>query len=245
MKSLKLLTNFYKIFLIFTITNLLNGCVKNNLDVAMNSNFEKKYGEEVAYILSKRAKKPEASDSDFPDFKSSLKNFESYTPDFQVYNQGRANVQNSQLPADIFDVNYNAIEHPPFVYSGLEFDTINIPSQDYYKIKSDLSDKKYLIAGNQALQKNIDGMLQERTAQDIEMSNILIKEQKKLRREQKMQRVFGSNIEKNEKDDENSITEVKLKNIDNEVMDESLKKAIALQVIQQNMLRNAPPVKKQ
>jgi hypothetical protein len=46
-------------------------------------------------------------------------------------------------------------------------------------------------AGNNSLQKNVDQINAEKTAEDIEMSETLINEQKQLRRKQRMQKTFG------------------------------------------------------
>ncbi len=112
-----------------------------------------------------------------------------FLPNSQVY-------QNSQsggnLPNDMFVVTYNTELSPPFVRYGVEFDRIIIPESDAYGVKTEMSDKVYVLAGNDSLQKNIDVINAQRTRRDIENSEILIAEQKRLRREQKSKKIFGN-----------------------------------------------------
>ena len=63
--------------------------------------------------------------------------------------------------------------------------------QDVYGVQTEMSEKSYLLAGNNSLQKNVDQINAEKTAEDIEMSEALINEQKQLRRKQRMQKTFG------------------------------------------------------
>jgi hypothetical protein len=95
------------------------------------------------------------------------------------------------LPPDLFDITYNLGLYPPFQRRGMEFDAISIPLFDVYGVKTALSDKTYLIGGNDALQRNIDQITSQQSKDDIEISEILIREKNKQRRKEKMAQIFG------------------------------------------------------
>ena len=138
----------------------------------------------------------------------------------------------------MFDLVYNPTINAPFVVSGLEFDTINIPERDYYGIASTLNDKRYVLAGNQVLQKNIDEVIKQQSAEDIELSEILIKEQRQLKKQQKLTKIFGDDstfVEKNKTKNEDAAKKEEQPSI----IDEALRKQIALQIIKQNIAHNS------
>ena len=116
---------------------------------------------------------------------------QNYLPNGEFYEASRGNNPSNTLPPNMFQVSYNTKLHPPFRRFGVEFDRIIIPASDVYGVQTEMSEKSYLLAGNNSLQKNIDQINAEKTAEDIEMSEALINEQKQLRRKQRMQKTFG------------------------------------------------------
>lgn len=113
-------------------------------------------------------------------------------PNGEFYEQARMQNPSNALPPDLFEIGYNTQVHPAFRRTGAEFDNISVPPADVYGVKTEMSEKPYLLAGNDSLQKSIIGINSEKTADDIEISEILIREQKQLKRKQKMQEIFGS-----------------------------------------------------
>jgi len=168
---------------------------------------------------------------------------QNFTPDAQTFNDGQAFVAKNNLPADIFDLIYITETSPPFAVSGLTFDVIQIPERDFFGVKSTLNDKKYLLVGNEALQRNIDQINDGRTQDDIELSEIIIREQKEIRKQRKIAKVFSedASIIAAEKIKEESVissqNEARKKKLQEE---DPLKKSIALQIVQQNLKQNAP-----
>jgi hypothetical protein len=114
-----------------------------------------------------------------------------YFPGQEIYQDITLNNPANPLPENMFEISYYTALHPPFKKFGFEFDQIAIPPRDVYGINTELAEKPYLLSGNKALQKSIDQVIREKTAQDVENSEILIKEQKQLKRKQKMIRIFG------------------------------------------------------
>ena len=213
---------FIKIFCLLAAFALYS-CWSDNIQNQSNEEFEKKFSSEVSKINAARAS-----------MKSS----------FQGNESGSAVAANSKpeeannLPEDMFSLIYGQTIDSPFLISGMEFDTITIPDHDRYGVASTLNDKRYFLAGNQILQKNIDEMTKQQSAEDIEFSEALIKEQKKLRRQQKLEKIFG--------DDPVFINKNKGKNKDTakkeeqpSIIDENLRKQIALQIIRQNIANNS------
>ena len=193
-----------------------SSCSTKNSEI--NKAFNKKYGEEIDKIRVARtppAKKSKTKqtklnfsparigDWDDPDAPESasyrqyyanvdLEEYEqtlprNFFPDGQVHQKGKS--QNS-LPRNIFKIRYYTKLSPPFRRSGVDFDAIRVPPQDAYGVTTAMSDKEYLLVGNGSLQKNIDQINSGRNSEDVEMSKILIKEQRQLRRRQKMVKVF-------------------------------------------------------
>ncbi len=181
-----------------------------------NSNFSKKYGKDVEKIRQERMPPiPLSSDQQEKsrqktevDWRDQLSNNggenyaymdssqfneknppQEFLPNAQVY-QNAQNIRT--LPDDMFIVTYNTDLYPPFVKYGVEFDNIEIPQKDSYGVETAMSNKVYMLAGNESLQKNIDKINEQRTLQDVKNSEILIAEQKRLRREQKSKEIFGS-----------------------------------------------------
>lgn len=95
------------------------------------------------------------------------------------------------FPGEMFENNYSMPINSPFRKIGAEFDMIMIPSQDAYGIRAAMTEKEYLLVSRKLLQKNIDQINGQKTANDIENSQILIAEQKHLKRKQQMLKIFG------------------------------------------------------
>lgn len=196
---------------------LLSSCISNSLPTT-NQYFQKKYGEQVNKIKAERTPSKEmqkdllvpqafgqyesgaAADPSLPNSeyyayvdvsKFGEKFPQKYLPDGEAYEQNRARSPSNSLPPDVFEVSYNIGIHPPFRKVGAEFDGINIPESDIYGVKTKALEKPYLLVGNNSLQKNIDHIEAARTAEDVEFSEILMKEQKQLRRKGKMIKIFG------------------------------------------------------
>ncbi len=168
---------------------------------------------------------------------------QNFTPDEQTFGEGRAMVAKSKLPDDVFDLVYITDISPPFAVSGLAFDVIEIPERDFFGIKSTLSDKQYLLAGNEALQKSIDYINDTKTDDDVELSEIIIGEQKEIRKQQKLAKIFGDDssiVEKQKIKEENAAKEENEARKKKLAQEDPLKKSIALQIVQQNLKQNAP-----
>ncbi len=156
-----------------------------------------------------------------------------YTPDAQTFMEGHRNFAPDKLPPDIFEIRYNTNLHPPFVMTGIEFDVIKIPEKDKYGISSNLSEKQYLLAGNDSLQRSIDKYDTSRNQEDLEFSKILIKEQKELLKEKKNQEIFGKNEEEKIIPKEEDWT-LEKRNSRND----PVQKIIGAQVVEYNLRKN-------
>lgn len=173
------------------------------------------------------------NEADFETHKLILEPRKYYTPDAQTFIEGHRNFAPDKLPPDIFEIRYNTNLHPPFVMTGIEFDVIQIPAQDKYGVSSNLSEKQYLLAGSDSLQRSIDKYDFSRNQEDLEFSEILIKEQKELLKEKKNQEIFG-------KDEEEKII---LKKDDwalekRNSRNDPVQKIIGIQVVEYNLRKN-------
>ncbi len=197
-----------------------------------NSDFEKKFAEEIALINEQRKQEDKA-----PNGVSNNSN----SPNLQTLEVARA--ANNQLPKDMFIIRYATNPHPPFTSTGIEFDVIEVPQYDAFGIASNLADKQYLLTGNNALQKNIDKIESRLTRENIEFSRILIAERKRLRQEQKDAQDFSDDkitnkkieISEDEKKEKEFLEQKRAKRQD------PLQQAIAAQIVQQNLNKNMPP----
>lgn len=183
----------------------------------VNKLFEQKYGEEIRNVKKQRAAAsrdpeqqgvmifstpPSAEDvakekiangyypyADITKFGEKAP--QNYAPNGEVYQQSQKSDPANSLPPDMFYVTYKTDLHQPFRRVGTEFDSIQIPQEDIYGVKTEMSLKAYLLAGNNALQRNIDEINNARTKEDFEISETLIKEQKQLKQKEKMAKIFG------------------------------------------------------
>lgn len=215
---------FIRSFLLLALA-VLASCGSDHIQNQSNAEFQKRFASEVSRINAARISPP-------PSAQNAENNSSATNP-----STARIAGQNN-LPDDMFDLVYNPTINAPFVVSGLEFDTINIPERDYYGIASTLNDKRYVLAGNHVLQRNIDELIRRQSAEDIEFSEILIKEQRQLKKQQKLAKIFGDDstfIEKNKTKNEDGAKKEERPSI----IDEALKKQIALQIIKQNITHNS------
>jgi hypothetical protein len=207
-----------------------------------NQDFEEKFAKEIALINAKRMQDSKSPENNANNSKLK-KRPQEFLPNVQTLGVGRAAGAQNQLPKDMFIIRYATNPHPPFTSTGIEFDAIEVPRYDAFGIASNLADKQYLLTGNNALQKNIDKIEARRTSENIEFSQILIAERKRLRQEQKDKQDFGDDIINNkkveisdeEKKEKEFLEQKKAKRAN------PIQQAIGAQVIQQNLGNNMPP----
>lgn len=119
---------------------------------------------------------------------------QSTIPNRETYEQVGATTAAS-LPASIFEINYNLALYPPFHKPSAEFDAINVPEYDAFGVPTALSNKSYLLVGNDVLQSAVDSINSQKTKSNIEISKMLIAEKKKMQRQDKIKQVFGDRLE--------------------------------------------------
>lgn len=205
----------YKLFFVTFAIFFLTSCTSK--EPGINEAFQKKYGREIAKMNADRTSPKtlgnqvtnysapsleeiyqQTTDLDSGYYayvdvsKFGGKSPQNYTPNRENYEQSKVKNPN-QLPDDIFEITYNTNPHPPFQRIGAEFDAINIPPYDEHGVKTAMSDKNYLSPGGDALQRGVDTIEAARTADDVEISKILIREQKQLKKERKIEKIFGRN----------------------------------------------------
>ncbi len=234
-------------FLLLLLCLCLFSCKKKNL---INEAFKEKYGQEIERIKNDRTPTQDVKIGTKYNFESS--SFENTTkaservvdleqqyanvdvqeysevkpkqffPNSNVYAEGKSA---QSLPDNIFDLSYNTTLSPPFKPVKSAFDLVQIPSYDYYGVRTSLEEKQYGITGNNYLQKNIDEINAKRSKEDIEISKILIEEQKKLKRQFRMEKIFGpkqqNGSEKEKKDDDKKKSKDKT-SVSEKVLEENL-----------------------
>jgi hypothetical protein len=204
----------WRVFLLLIFLSCCDSGAKN-----YNKVFEEKYGKDIEKIKAERSQSKESQKTVtilYPPTeeelrvmnKRSVQNQYNYTavsrfdekiPQYYITNRNSYEAAESRnnigsLPPDMFKIHYRTKLYSEFRHTGAEFDRIAIPAIDAYGVKTEMSEKLYLLTGKKSLQKNIDQINSERTKDDIEISKILIKEQKELRQKQKMQKIFGDEI---------------------------------------------------
>lgn len=206
---MKIFGNLISKFLIFVfLASTLLSCKS---DDSANNGFKEKYGQRVEEIQSARMPpaptfkqvtvstpptEEEVAHSVANDYypyvdiaKFGEKAPQNYLPGAEVYEQSRNN-RSGALPANIFEITYNLVLHPPFQKIGAEFDVIKVPESDAYGVKTAMSDKTYLLAGGDSLQKSIDEINADKNLTDAEISEILIFEKKQIARKKKMAKML-------------------------------------------------------
>ncbi len=244
-----LFRNFPKIFVCFTLC-ILFSCSKSVFK--SNEVFESKYGDNVKMINSLRQDKTVIDITNKRDFTAELENNDSrYTNQNvtiseqystqQFYNQAPNNSGFSG-PREMFDVNYAQTINTPFRKIGAEFDVIEIPPQDAYGVKVGMQNKEYLLVSRKLLQRNIDQINQERTKEDIENSNVLISEQKSLKRRARMIKIFGSNaiVEEEEKSKKSDDKNKSQKKFDSTKIDSNKNKGFMDNLFKNNSSQTKP-----
>ena len=204
----------FKILFLLLPSCLLASCFSSPKLPSVNANFEKKYGKEVAQMQAGRVsdapsekvtvlQAPSADEVtanlaasgeyypyvDVNKFNEKVPQI--YLPNGESYEQTKMTGPANSVPPDIFEISYNLGLYPAFHRAGTEFDSIPIPPQDAYGVKTEMAEKSYLLAGNNSLQRGIDKINSEKSSDDIDNSAIVIREQKQLRREQRMLKTFG------------------------------------------------------
>jgi hypothetical protein len=213
-----------KFLLLSVLSAIISSCSSQTL-LDVNKNFEKKFSKDVEKINLDRTSdstvgkvtvmqspspaEVNAQNRDYYPYvdvnKFNDRPPEIYLPNGESYEQTKALNPSNSLPEDMFEISYNLGLYPAFRRAGAEFDRIEIPPQDAYGVKTKLSDKSYLLAGNDSMQKAVDQINTQKSAQDIANSQILISERKALRRKQQIQKTFGeSEMQMAEIDDKKS-----------------------------------------
>jgi hypothetical protein len=185
--------------------------------VTVNDFFTKKYSKEVKAIGAERAVpknlKKEVTASPLPTKEEVSKDADSVKNPYPYVNivhfgtqakvggirspSNEVYEQTTSAPAPssgVFELGYNTATHLPFRRAGVEFDDITTPSHDVYGVRTEMSDKSYLFPGNASLTKNINKITTDQTSDDIQNSETIIKEQRLLKRKQKMLKIFGSDF---------------------------------------------------
>lgn len=168
--------------------------------------------------------------------KISIKKYEDNFPSKQDLDGMISNFSQRSLPADMFNISYNTSQHPPFFQYGGDFDKIEIPKYDAYQISTNLDDKPYFIVSSDSLQKNIDKIIKSRREEDVEFSEILIKENKNLRRQKRLGEIFSSDkFAKNNSEQINkSLNNESEEKVIVKKDEDPFKNIIAAQIVQQN-----------
>ncbi len=199
--SMKLI---YSLLLLSSTISLFS-CAKKS---TVNQGFEEQYGKAVEMLRQQRAEplaKPQKQeefvvkknddwrdndvkqDNYYPymnaDGLDNKKPMQQFLPDAQTFNSF-SNQDGKALPDDMFIISYNTENHPQFKKIGVEFDAIDLPDEDFYNVKTEASDKSYLVIDNSILQKDISQIKQAKSAVDVENSKILIAEYKQKEREE-------------------------------------------------------------
>ncbi|MBL6664978.1 MAG: hypothetical protein ISQ34_03950 [Rickettsiales bacterium] len=188
-----------------------------------NKSFNAKYSMEVQNILNSRPASQKISDQDlqrkrsfgaitqddvinesidsniqyYPYFdirKFGQKTPKVHLPNMEVYDKTRFQNPSNQTPPDIFEVTYDNRQYRPFKYQGARFDAIAIPPTDIYGVETSMTNKEYLLAGNNSVQNSIENMKSNRESFDTQNSAILIAEQKNIRHEKKTIKIFGKHV---------------------------------------------------
>ena len=155
-----------------------------------NSNPDFKLYATPSQIFSNDA--PTAQPTSFETHKLFLKRSEINSPTSQTYRMGKKGSASSKIPSDIFDIKYNTARHPPFQITGIDFDIIVIPNEDAYGVSSSLNEKSYPITGTNYIARNINSIISNRSDEDVEFSEELIQEQKLIKKQIAVAKLYKS-----------------------------------------------------
>ena len=205
---------FTRILILIFFILITSSCAKK---LSINQSFQKKYGKQVERIKVERTPPKQLAEDNVVERGPSAEDWrnsekiageeyyayvdvtkfsedrmpQNFLPNGESYQNARAENPSNKLPEGMFEIAYNTNLHSPFRIIGAEFDGIEIPAEDAYNVKTAMSEKPYFLVGNEKLQRNINQINSQKTSQDIEISQILIKEEKQLKRKQKMIKIFG------------------------------------------------------
>jgi len=112
-------------------------------------------------------------------------------PNMEIYDQSHFQDHSNQIPPDIFEVSYVNRIYPPFKYQGARFDSISVPSHGAYGVETAMTNKDYLLAGNNSIQNSVENIKNNKNTYDDQNSKDLIVQRKRLRHERKIEKIFG------------------------------------------------------
>ena len=192
----------FKNFLLTSLLFTISSCISPAEDI--NNSFVLKYGKKVKEINEQRVlsseQKKEVFSSAHPtpeqvsDFIASQEKYQGYVPVYQLgenpprqffpdrssIDQLANNNPALSVPSDIFEIKYNLASHQPYNNFGAEFDLIAVPIVDAFGNSSISNEKKYIVIANSDIQNSINKINQDRSAEDLEFSKILITEKRNL-----------------------------------------------------------------
>lgn len=205
----------FKNFLIILLLLALSSCIST--PESINDAFVKKYSKRVKEINQERVlsaqQRNEVVSSSAPsqeqisDFISSQEKYQGYVPVYQVgeyvprqffpdrstVDQLANNNPANTVPTDIFEIKYNLANHPPYTYTGVQFDLIEVPNTDAYGNTSISNNKHYVMIDNGDIQNSINKINSDRSEENLEFSKILIAEKKNQIKQKRTQQLFKTN----------------------------------------------------
>lgn len=205
----------FKNFLIILLLLALSSCISS--PESINDAFVKKYSKKVKEINRERVLSPEQrnevvsssapSEEQISDFISSQEKYQGYVPVYQIgeyvprqffpdrstVDQLANNNPANSVPADIFEIKYNLANHPPYTYTGAQFDLIEVPNTDAFGNSSISNNKHYVMIDNSDIQNSINKINSDRTEENLEFSKILIAEKKNQIKQKRTQQLFKTN----------------------------------------------------
>lgn len=205
----------FKNFLIILLLLALSSCIST--PESINDAFVKKYSKRVKEINQERVlsaqQRNEVVSSSAPsqeqisDFISSQEKYQGYVPVYQVgeyvprqffpdrstVDQLANNNPANSVPTDIFEIKYNLANHPPYTYTGAQFDLIEVPNSDAYGNTSISNNKQYVMIDNSDIQNSINKINSDRSEENLEFSKILIAEKKNQIKQKRVQQLFKTN----------------------------------------------------
>ena len=238
----------YNSSLILLITTLFS-CI--NKQSTINEEFEKQFSQEVERINRERQQQEDQQNqptesSQTPQQNNPYQTQRYHLPDDKVFSAGQASL--AGFPNDIFEIKYFTQVHGAFRQTGFEFDTIEIPQYDAFGVPSDLRKKQYMLVGDDVIQHNIDKLNAAQNEEAVELSDILIRENKMLRQQKKYNEIFGDDemIAKKEQElSEEEKAETEFLAAKKAKRNDPLRRMIASQILQQNLRANAPKTQQQ
>jgi len=169
--------------IIFFLLLLLNTSCRKTVDI--NSDFEAQYGSEIEKMRAQRdmmksamEMAPQSSPQNSPLAINKDFAYESYQAPIVLQKP-------SKLPDDMFLITYDTQNYPAFRVIGGEFDAIKIPQEDAYGVKTEVTNKPYLLVEAPSIQKSVDRINEDRDVANIARSEAEIEKAKKADREKR------------------------------------------------------------